>query len=323
MRIGGVARYVYEVETPAEVADAAFFAESLRIPLFILGGGANTIGRDEGFRGVILINRMKGINFSENADGTVTVKAMGGEVWDDVVEATVMRGLTGIEALSKIPGSAGAAPVQNIGAYGRDVAETFESAEVYDLAARTYKTLSAADLGFSYRKSLLNTTARGRYFVISITLRLRRGEMKRPFYNSIEKYIKENNLTDFSPRGIREIVSKIRADKLPDPREKASSGSFFKNVYLDDREAEIAEEKGDPVYRGKDGNKINAGWLIEKAGFSGQLIHGMRVNEKAALVLINESANGYKDLAAAREEIVGKVYDKFGFWLEQEPVEIV
>ena len=108
-----------------------------------------------------------------------------------------------------------------------------------------------------------------------------------------------------------------------DPREKASSGSFFKNVYLDDREAEIAEEKGYPVYRGKDGNKINAGWLIEKAGFSGQLIHGMRVNEKAALVLINESANGYKDLAAAREEIVGKVYDKFGFWLEQEPVEIV
>ena len=95
MRMGGVARYVYEVETPAEVADAAFFAESLRIPLFILGGGANTIGRDEGFRGVILINRMKGINFSENADGTVTVKAMGGEVWDDVVEATVMRGLTG------------------------------------------------------------------------------------------------------------------------------------------------------------------------------------------------------------------------------------
>lgn len=323
MRIGGPARYVYEVETPAEVPDAVGFAESFKMPLFVLGGGANTIGRDEGFKGVILINRMKGISHEECEDGSVLVKAMGGEEWDRVVEYAVGLDLTGIEGLSKIPGSAGAAPVQNIGAYGQDIAETLESIEVFDLVAKTFKTLSRDDLGFSYRKSLLNTTERGRYFVISITLRLRKGFMARPFYNSIEKYIKENNLTDFSPKGIREIVAKIRGDKLPDPMEKASSGSFFKNVYLDDAEAETAEAKGYPVHRGKDGNKINSGWFIEQAGFSGELLHGMRVNPKAALVLINESAKGYQDLAAARSEIVGKVYDKFGYWLEQEPVEIV
>ena len=147
--------------------------------------------------------------------------------------------------------------------------------------------------------------------------------MPRPFYNSIEKYISEQGLTDFSPTGIRKIVSAIRADKLPDPREKASSGSFFKNVYLTDEEAEKAESKGYPVHRGKDGNKINSGWLIEKCGFSGQLLHGMRVNPKASLVLINESAGSYANLAKARSEIIGAVYDKFGYWLEQEPMEIV
>lgn len=147
--------------------------------------------------------------------------------------------------------------------------------------------------------------------------------MPRPFYNSIERYITENNLTDFSPKGIREIVSKIRADKLPDPKEKASAGSFFKNIYLTNEQAEAAENKGYPVHRGKDGNKINSGWLIEQAGLKGQLLYGFRVSDKAALVLINESAKSYEDLKKARSEIIGKVYDKFGYWLEQEPVEIV
>ena len=147
--------------------------------------------------------------------------------------------------------------------------------------------------------------------------------MSRPFYRSIEKYASEHNLTDFSPQGIRTIVSAIRADKLPDPLKKASAGSFFKNIWLTDTEAEIAEAKGYPVYRGENGNKINSGWLIEHAGFSNKLLHGFRVNPKASLVLINESAKSYNDLAAAREEIIGKVYDTYGYWLEQEPVEII
>lgn len=322
MRIGGVAKCVIEVEQPNEVVEAVEYAEFYRLPIFILGGGANTIGRDEGFSGAILINRMRGITLTETPEG-VRLKAMGGEVWDEVVRIACERGLTGIEALSKIPGLVGAAPVQNIGAYGQEVADTLESIEVLDLATKTLKVLKKEDLGFSYRKSLLNTTARGRYFVISVTLLLKKGQMQRPFYNSIESYISENGLTDFSPQGVREIVSAIRADKLPDPREKPSAGSFFKNIYLSKEEAEKAKEKSYPVHEGKDGFKINSGWLIEQAGFSGKLLHGIRVNEKASLVLINESATSYKDLASARAEIVGGVYDKFGYWLEQEPVEIV
>ncbi len=352
MRLGGPARYVLEVETPEDVSDAYGFAAQYNLPTFVLGYGANTIGHDEGFNGVIIINRIRGIiEFStpervapvgelprnsqepeaprgrrgkENGrqDPLCQLKIMGGEYWDDVVAYACERGLTGIEALSKIPGLAGAAPVQNIGAYGQEVADTLIEIEVYDSTTNTFKILNKSDLNFSYRKSILNTTEKSRYFVISITLELKPGQMPRPFYNSIERYISEHNITDFSPQGIRNIVSAIRTDKLPDPTEKASSGSFFKNIYLSEEAAEIAENKGYPVHRGKDGNKINSGWFIEQCGLSGQLLHGMRVSDKASLVLINESAQSYADLAAARSEIINKVYDKFGYWLEQEPEEI-
>lgn len=317
MRLGGPARFLIEIEKEEDLGDALDFAREKNLKIFILGGGANTLGHDEGFDGVILKNVMTGIS---DANGTVT--AMGGEEWDRVVEFTTDRGYTGIEALSKIPGSAGAAPVQNIGAYGQDVSETFVSAKVYDLKTSTFKTLTKSDFNFSYRKSLLNTTEKNRYFVLSITLKLAKGTMPRPFYNSIEKYIAENGETDFSPRNIRKIVSKIRTDKLPDPAEKASAGSFFKNVYLSEAEAKTAEENGFPVYHGHDGLKINSGFLIERAGLKGKLLNGMRVSDKAALVLINESANSYADLASARAEIIETVKNDSGFTLEQEPVEL-
>ncbi len=322
MRLGGPARYVIEVEKPEEIPEAYNFAITNKLPVFVLGYGANTIGHDEGYNGVIIISRMKGIQEEETADGT-KLTIMGGEYWDNIVDYACKKGLTGIEALSKIPGLAGAAPVQNIGAYGQEIANTLQSIEVYDTSTGTFRTLSHDDLGFSYRKSILNTTEKNRYFVISITSLLKKGQMPRPFYRSIETYISANNITDFSPQGIRSIVSAIRKDKLPDPMEKASAGSFFKNIYLTDSEAEAAESKGYPVYRGKDGNKINSGWFIEHAGFSGKLLHGIRVSDKASLVLINESAKSYNDLAEARAEIINKVYDIYGYWLEQEPIEIV
>lgn len=321
MRLGGPARYVLEVEKPEEVADAYGFAEQYNLPTFALGYGANTIGHDEGFNGVIIINRMQGISESITEDG-VLLKVMGGEYWDNVVEYACNKGLTGIEALSKIPGLAGAAPVQNIGAYGQEIADTLVEIDVYDTTEKSFKTLKKAELEFSYRKSILNSTAKGRYFVISITLLLKSGEMQQPFYKSLEKFLDDNGITDFSPKNIRAAVSAIRADKLPDPMEIASAGSFFKNVYVSDEDADKYESKGYPVYRGKDGNKINSGWLIEQAGLKGQIFHGFKVSEKAALVLINESATSYEDLEKARSEITSKVYDKFGFWLEQEPVEI-
>lgn len=317
MRLGGPAKFVIEIESQDEVVEAFDFIHDKNLPFYILGDGANTIGHDEGFDGVIVMNKIKGVSVSENM-----VYAFGGEEWDKVVEKACENSLTGIEALSKIPGTAGAAPVQNIGAYGQDISKVLKTIEVYDTLIDEFKTLKNEDLKFSYRKSILNSEEAGRYFVIAIALELKKGQMERPFYNSLERYIEANNETDFSPKSIRRMVSAIRADKLPDPKERASAGSFFKNVYLSDEESARAEAKGLPVYHGKDGNKINSGWLIEHAGLSGKTLHGMTVNDKAALVLINDSAKSYSDLAAARAEIVKTVKEKYGYEIQQEPVEI-
>ena len=319
MRLGGPARYVIEIESREEITDAFHFARQANLPTFVLGYGANTIGHDEGYNGVIIINRMQGI---ESEQDSSRIKILGGTYWDDVVAYTCERGLTGIEGLSKIPGLAGAAPVQNIGAYGQEIANTLIELEAYDSVNDAFVTLKNSDLDFSYRRSILNSTAKNRYFVISITLELKHGEMSRPFYGSIEDYMASHGITDTSPASIRNIVSTIRDIKLPDPVTTPSAGSFFKNIYLSDADAEAAEAKGLPVYRGADGNKINSGWLIEHAGLKGKLLHGIRVSDKAALILINESAKSYQDLARARAEIISTVYDKFGYWLEQEPVEI-
>lgn len=323
MRLGGPARYVIDIENKSEIEEAFQFAADKNLPTFILGGGANTIAHDKGFDGVIIRNVMTGISSkkSDNSD-SLLITAMGGEPWDNVVEFTTDRDLTGIEALSKIPGLAGAAPVQNIGAYGQELLDTFSSAEVYDIKSKTFKTLQKSDFDFAYRRSILNTTEKNRYFVISITLKLEKGTMPRPFYDSVERYIAENHCTDFSPAGIRKIVSTLRANKLPDPKEEASAGSFFKNIYLTDAETEIAKSKGIPIFYTHDLPNIYSGWLIEECGLKGQLLHGMRVSPKAALILINESAKSYDDLAKAREEIIATVKEKFGYQLEQEPVEI-
>ncbi|MBR2839844.1 UDP-N-acetylmuramate dehydrogenase [Candidatus Saccharibacteria bacterium] len=322
MRLGGPARYVIEIENPQEIRDAYEFARQYQLPAFALGYGANTIGHDEGFNGVIIINRMRGIISESITDHDTRIKIMGGEYWDDVVAYACKQGLTGIEAMSKIPGLASAAPVQNIGAYDQQISDVLESIEAYDSTTGTFVTLKKADLQFSYRQSILNTTARGRYFILSITLVLSKGVMPQPFYYSIEKYADNHNLTDFTPEGIRNIVTMIRTSKLPDPLTTASSGSFFHNIYLSESQAEIAANKGLPIRRTKDGFKLSTAWLIEQCGLKGKLIHGIRVSDQAPLVLINESAKSFKDLAKARGEIVSKVYDKFGYWLEQEPVEI-
>lgn len=337
MRLGGVARFVLEVETPEDVRTAYNFAKERGLPVWVMGGGANTIGRDDGFDGVIILNKIKGIfvrlgdkNFpieglaETEFDEEITLTGMGGEVWDDVVDFACRHDYTGIEALSKIPGTLGAAPVQNIGAYGQDVSQVIEEVVAFDTKTQKFVTIKKSDMGLEYRKSRFNHGADlGRYFIVSVTMRLKKGQLVQPFYNSLQKYIDEHGETDFSPMNIREMVSAIRGVKLPDPEEIASAGSFFKNVYVDKNGADAAEAQGIPVWRAEDGRgKINSGWLIEQCGLKGKELYGFRVSDKAALVLINESAHSYADLAKAREEITDSVFGKFGYHLEQEPVEI-
>lgn len=325
MRLGGNARFMTEVRTPEETAEVCRNARAQNLPIFILGGGSNIIVHDEGFDGIVVRNRIPGFDIiSDDASQTV-IKIGAGENWDEVVKRTVELNLTGIEAMSAIPGTAGAAPVQNVGAYGQEIAETLQSLEAYDITEDRFVTLQNADCGFSYRHSIFRGDAAGRYVITSVTLKLYKSAPQPPFYKAVQDYLDFHNITIFTPQIIRDAVIAIRADKLPDPTVTPNTGSFFKNAIIEDWQlTDLKKNYPDvPTYDMPGGRvKVPTGWLIEQTGLKGKTLHGMRVHDKNALVLINESAANYADLAAARDEITGAVRDQFRIAIVQEPLEI-
>jgi UDP-N-acetylmuramate dehydrogenase len=325
MQLGGNARFMTDVSSASEVAEIYHNAKSQNLPIFVLGGGSNIIVRDEGYNGIIIRNRITGFDVIDDQPGETTLKIGAGEVWDSVVQRTVAMNLTGIEAMSAIPGNAGAAPVQNVGAYGQEIADTLLSLEAYDSQTDSFVTLQSSDCQFSYRNSIFRSEAMGRYVITSITIKLYKNAPQPPFYAAVESYLAAHSITLFTPQVIRDAVIAIRADKLPDPKVQPNTGSFFKNALVEDWQlTDLRAQYPDiPTYDMPDGRfKIPTGWLIEQAGLKGQVLHGMRVHDKNALVLINESATSYADLAAARDEIIGTIRDKFRIAIEQEPLEL-
>lgn len=325
MKLGGEARYMATADSASDVVSLYRNARKENLPIFVLGGGSNVITHDEVFEGIVLLNKIKGFEVISETDETTDVKIGAGEVWDEVVEKAIGLGLQGVEAMSGIPGTAGAAPVQNVGAYGQEIADTLISLEAYDSKTDTIVTISADECDFSYRNSIFRDKEKGRYCILNITLRLNKAEPKPPYYASLQRYIDENDIREVNLSVIRVAVLNIRSEKLPDPAELPSAGSFFKNALVEKwKLEELQREYSDiPNYAMSDGRyKIPTGWLIDKAGLRGYRSHGMRVYEKNALVLVNDSATGYDDLAAIREEIVQIIFDKFGIKIEQEPLEL-
>lgn len=325
MRLGGPARFMTDVHTPEELQEACKKAEAQNLPIFVLGGGSNVIAHDDGFNGIVVRNRIPGFTILEDQPGYMIIRVGGGENWDNVVMRTVTMNLSGIEALSAIPGTAGAAPVQNIGAYGQEIAETLVSLEAYDRETDAFVTLQNADCGFSYRHSIFRGEASGRYIITTITLKLSKDAPRPPFYKAVQEYFDAHSVAMYTPEEVRAAVIAIRTDKLPDPALKPNSGSFFKNAIIEKWQYDElkASYPDAPSYDLPNGRfKVPTGWLIEQIGLKGKLLHGMRVHDKNTLVLINESALSYKDLAAARDEIIGAVRDKFRILIEQEPLEI-
>lgn len=325
MRLGGPARFMTEVHSAEDIDVVCKNAASQQIPVFVLGGGSNVLARDEGYHGLVILNRILGFEVIADDPGTTTLKIGAGENWDEVVRRAVEMGLSGIETLSAIPGTAGAAPVQNIGAYGQEIAETLQSLEAYDITANRVVLLENADCNFSYRNSIFRSTATGRYIITSITLKLFKTPPQPPFYKDVQEYFDTNGISFFTSQAVRDAVISIRQNKLPNPAEKPNTGSFFKNAVIEPWQlADLQKEYPDmPSFELPDGNyKVPTGWLIEQTGLKGQLLHGMRVHDKNALVLINESATSYADLAEARREIMGAVRDTFRITIEQEPLEI-
>ncbi|HJP80972.1 MAG TPA: UDP-N-acetylmuramate dehydrogenase [Candidatus Saccharimonadales bacterium] len=325
MKLGGNARFMTDVHSADEVVAVCKNAGAQNLPIFVLGGGSNIIVRDEGFNGIVVRNRIPGFEVISDEPGQVLIKIGAGENWDEVVKRTVEMNLSGIEAMSAIPGTAGAAPVQNVGAYGQEIADSLVSLDAYDIANDSFVTLSAAECGFAYRHSIFRGEAAGRYVILTIILRLYKASPTPPFYAAVQKYLDEHTITLYTPQVIRDAVIAIRTDKLPDPKKLPNTGSFFKNAIVEDWQLEdLRKEYPDiPTYDMPDGRfKVPTGWLIEQTGLKGQTLHGMRIHDKNALVLINESASSYSDLAAARSEIQAAVRDKFRIAIEQEPLEI-
>ncbi len=324
MRLGGKARYLAEAGSQREVVEMVTWAQSQGLNCLIIGGGSNIIWRDEGYPGLIIVNKIKGREILAEDEIGATVRIGAGEVWDEAVAWSVEHGLSGLEFLSLIPGSAGAGPVQNIGAYGSELSDTLLEVAVYDKKEGGFGSITAGECGFGYRTSRFKTTDRGRFVITSLVLRLKKTSPRPPFYEALQAYFDEHGITDFTPQTVRQAVIAVRSSKLPDPAKVANNGSFFTNPVVDQRkfkklQAKYPDIKGWPVDKKK--VKVSAGWLVEQAGFRGchDKETGMATSEKQALVLINENAKTTADLLKFKAKIVDKIEQMFGITLVQEP----
>ena len=324
MRLGGLAAYLTEVSRLSEVEEAVAWAGQHQVLVMMIGSGSNIVWGDGGYPGLVIVNQIMGFETTQEENNAVLVRIGGGENWDHAVERTVGMSLHGIESLSLIPGTAGATPVQNVGAYGQEIANTLVNVETYDTQAKKFVTIMAADCGFGYRTSRFKTTDKGRFFITAINLRLARGNPKPPFYQSVQDYFSAHATTDITPQAVRQAVIAIRTSKLPDPAKVANNGSFFQNPVIGTKQfAELAANYPDMTHWtvGDSQVKVAAGWLVEKAGFKD--MHdketGMATWPAQALVLVNEHARSTADLLKFRQKIIDKVQEMFGLTLVQEP----
>jgi UDP-N-acetylmuramate dehydrogenase len=324
MRLGGTARYLADATQEDDIKELVSWAKSKNVPFMAIGSGSNIVWRDEGFSGLIIVNKLKGRVVLSEDDASVTIKIYAGEIWDEAVAKTVENNWSGIEFLSLIPGTAGAAPVQNIGAYGSELSDTLLEVEVFDIQTEEFGTIKKEDCGFAYRTSHFKTTEKGRYIITAIVLKLKKTNPSPPFYDALTNYFVEHGISTYTPQAIRSAVIDIRNSKLPDLSKVANNGSFFTNPIIEKSQFEELQQrypsiKGWPMPDGK--IKVAAGWLVEQANFKG--FHdpetGMATWDNQALVLVNEHAKSTTDLLAFKQKIVDKVQGMFGITLDQEP----
>lgn len=294
-------------------------------PKLVLGGGSNLLlTRD--FDGVVLKNEIRGLATlpDEAPDGTVLVRAGAGESWHGLVEYALGQELAGLENLSLIPGTVGAAPLQNIGAYGVELQDAFEYLEAVHISSGEPRRFSREECGFGYRESVFKGPLRGQYIVTGVVLRLH--QQPRPAntgYGAIRTTLEEMGVTEEpTPQQVSQAVISIRRSKLPDPAQVGNAGSFFKNpevsqAKFDALKAQYPELPGYPV---PGGVKVPAGWLIEQCGWKGHRAGEGRygVHDRQALVLVNHGGATGAEVRALAEDIIASVREKFGIELHPE-----
>ncbi len=315
-RIAQRATRLVEFETIEDLR--LFFASGIPEHWMVLSGGNNILFTED-YDGVLLTPISQNINIIEEDNSTVAVRVDAGVEWDDLVAWAVSRDLWGIENLSLIPGKVGAAPVQNIGAYGCEVAQVIERVHLFDVQSQRTCTLDAAHCGFGYRESVFKQLLKGRVIITGIDIRLSRTPNPRLGYGDIEREVEK--LGGVTLQNIREAICSIRRSKLPDPNVLGNAGSFFKNPVVDTTVAErlLTDFPDMPHYPAANGQvKLAAGWLIDRCGLKGFRDGQVGVHERQALVLVNfGGASGGEVIALARK-IQSCVHNKFGVEIAAE-----
>jgi UDP-N-acetylmuramate dehydrogenase len=324
--VGGPARYFDEVESESDLIGALAFAEAHSLPLLLLGGGSNLVVADQGFPGLVVRLGLRGIADEREGDYAL-VTAGAGEDWDRFVRYCVEKDLAGVECLAGIPGLVGATPVQNVGAYGQEVAETLVRVRAYDRVERQTVDLSNADCRFGYRASRFNTTEFGRWVILSVTFALTPGGPPTLRYADLQRHFGAGvtpSLTEVY-HGVRAIRARKGMVVDPDDPDSRSAGSFFKNpVVSSERFAALQAQHGDeiPHYPQPDGSiKVAAAWLIERAGFQrGQAFGSIGISTKHVLALVNRGGATAAEIVTAARRIQKGVSDTWGIRIVPEPI---
>jgi len=328
--VGGVARYLVEAKSEADVREALAWAKQRGALVRVLGGGSNLVVADAGFDGLVLAMASRGIAFARANDaGDARLSAQGGEPWDNVVAAAVARGLAGLEGLSGVPGSAGATPIQNVGAYGQEVAETIESVRVVDRTTHEARELSAEECGFAYRDSFFKSEAPERYVVTEVRFALPARAPAPVKYPDLQRELERRQLSKPTLGELRACVLAVRREKsmLLDPSDVngRSCGSFFLNPIVSSADVErvraVAGNVTVPTYPLPDGRvKLAAGWLIEQSGFAKGLRDGnVGLSTKHALAIVAHDGATAAEVARLSQRIQDGVRARFGVPLAPEP----
>lgn len=289
-------------------------------PVLPLGGGSNMLFTQDP-RAFILKNEIKGINLVKEDETSVWLEAGAGEVWHDFVLYCVEHGYAGIENLSLIPGTVGAAPIQNIGAYGVEVKQVIESVTFWNFEKRAFETLANEDCGFGYRDSIFKGALKGKFLVTKVLFCLSKVPHFNISYGNIKEELEQQGITELSLKAVSDVVIHIRRTKLPDPAVIGNAGSFFKNPEVPKRtyEALKADYPTIPGYVVSDTvTKIPAAWLIEQCGWKGFREGDYGVHQRQPLVLVNYGQARGEDIYRLSERVIASVKDKFGISLERE-----
>jgi UDP-N-acetylmuramate dehydrogenase len=336
--IGGPARWFVEATSEEEIAEAAAWAEAHAAKLFVLGGGSNLLVADAGFDGLVLRVGLRGISVQDATDlsGGRIYQAAAGEEWDQFVERMTQAGCAGIECLAGIPGTVGGTPVQNVGAYGQEVASVLSRVRAFDLQEHSFVEFAASECGFAYRRSRFNSEDNGRFIVTRVDYRLTPGGAPTVRYADLQRALAERGTVSGEPslsevaavvRRVRQAKGMLLVDGDPDCR---SAGSFFKNPRVSEeqlRQIAAVSDKAPPRFPAGAGVenlgrvKVPAAWLIEQAGFAkGHTLGAAAISSRHTLALVNLGAARAADVLALAEQIAAAVEKRFGLRLEMEPV---